>query len=355
MEIELNMRVLVTGNNGYIGTVMTRLLLNEGYEVTGLDNDLFEGSVFADESITGGISPIFYLRKDLREIDVNDLKDVDAIFHLCALSNDPLGNFNPEITYEINHKGSVRLAKFAKQAGVKRFIFSSSCSVYGDSKEHIVDEGSEVNPITPYAISKVRAERDISKLQDSNFCPTILRSSTAYGLSPMLRFDLVVNNFVAWSFTQGTVLLKSDGTAWRPFVHIEDISCAFISVLNSSEDLVANEVFNVGKNDENYQIKQVAEIVKNIVPNSEIKYVEGAKSDKRSYKVKFDKIKSRITKFKPQWNISLGAKQLYNAYKKVGLLVEDFEGPKFRRILNLENSVKSGILDQNLRRINIKK
>ncbi|MHA2131168.1 MAG: NAD-dependent epimerase/dehydratase family protein [Promethearchaeota archaeon] len=349
------MHVLVTGNNGYIGTVMTRLLLSDGYEVTGLDNDLFEGSVFGDKLITGGIPYISYLRKDLREINLSDLEEVDAIFHLCALSNDPLGNFNPKITYEINHKGSVRLAKLAKQAGVKRFIFSSSCSVYGDSKEDVVDEESEVNPITPYAISKVRAERSISELQDSNFCPTFLRSSTAYGLSPMLRFDLVVNNFVAWSFTKGTVLLKSDGTAWRPFVHIEDISRAFISVLNSPADKVANEIFNVGKNEENYQIKQVAEIVKKIVPNSEIKYVEGAEPDKRSYRVKFDKISSIITKFKPKWNISLGVKQLYEAYKKVGLLVEDFEGPKFRRILNLENSVKSGILDQDLRRTNVRK
>lgn len=351
----MTMRVLVTGNNGYIGTVMTRMLLSEGFEVTGLDIDLFEGSVFGDKSITGGIPNISYLRKDLRAIELSDLINIDAVCHLCALSNDPLGNFNPKITYDINHRGSVRLAKLAKEAGIQRFIFSSSCSVYGDSKKDIVDEDSEVNPITPYAISKVRAERDISKLQDSNFCPTFLRSSTAYGLSPMLRFDLVVNNFVAWSYTKGTVLLKSDGTAWRPFAHIEDISRAFISVLKSPIDLVFNQVFNVGKNGENYQIKHVAEIVKKIIPNSEIKYVDGAEPDKRSYKVKFDKISKTITNFKPKWTVSLGAKQLYDAYKKVELLVEDFEGPKYRRITNLENSVKSGIFDKNLRRINIEK
>ena len=347
------MRVLVTGNNGYIGTVMTRRLLSEGFEVTGLDSDLFEGSVFADESITGGTPLISYLRKDLRDVSLSDLKDVDAIFHLGALSNDPLGNFNPKLTYEINYKASVRLASLAKKAGVKRFVFSSSCSVYGDSKEDIVSEGSDVNPITAYAISKVRAEKSISKLANSDFCPTFLRSSTAYGLSPMLRFDLVVNNFVAWSFTKGTVLLKSDGTAWRPFVHIQDISCAFISVLKSPLDVVFNQVFNVGKNEENYRIKDVAEIVKNIVPNSEIKYVDGAETDKRSYRVEFNKISQTVSEFKPEWNVTLGAKQLYEAYKKVGLLVEDFEGPKYRRLFNLENSIKTGILDNNLRRIDV--
>ena len=348
------MRVLVTGNNGYIGTVMTQMLLSEGFEVTGLDSDLFEGSVFGDDSITGGIPCISYLRKDVRDVVLSDLRNVDAIFHLCALSNDPLGNLNPEITYEINHKGSVRLAKLAKKVGIQQFVLSSSCSVYGDTKEAVVSEESKVHPITAYAISKVRAEKSISELADSNFYPTFLRSSTAYGLSPMLRFDLVVNNFVAWSFTKGTVLLKSDGTAWRPFVHIQDISRAFISVLKSPLDVVNNQVFNVGKNEENYQIKNVAEIVKKIVPNSEIKYVKGAETDKRSYKVKFDKISQTLTEFKPKWNVSLGAKQLYNAYKKVGLLVEEFEGPKYRRLFNLNNSVKSGILDNNLRRIHVK-
>ncbi|MCW3997879.1 MAG: SDR family oxidoreductase [Candidatus Bathyarchaeota archaeon] len=349
------MQILVTGNNGYIGSVMTRMLLSEGFEVSGLDNDLFEKSVFGDESVTGGIPEISYLRKDLRDVTLSDLKNVDAIFHLCALSNDPLSNFNPKITYEINHHGSVRLAKLAKNIGIQRFIFSSSCSVYGDSKENIVNEESAVNPITPYAISKVYAEKNISELADSDFCPTFLRSSTAYGLSPMLRFDLVVNNFVAWSFTKGTVLLKSDGTAWRPFVHIEDISRAFISVLRSPLDVVYNQIFNVGKNEENYQIKNVAEIVKNIVPDSEIKYVEGAEPDKRSYRVEFDKISQSLPNFKPKWNVKLGAKQLYDSYRKVGLLVKDFEGTKYRRISSLENSIKSGLLDKNLRRVDVKK
>lgn len=344
------MKVLVTGNNGYIGTVMVPMLQSKGFDVTGLDSDLFEGSVFGDNSNTGKIADIPYLRKDLRDIEIADLKNIDAVVHLCALSNDPLGNFNPDITYEINHKGSVRLAELAKKAGVQKYVFSSSCSVYGASPE-ILNEESDVNPLTAYAVSKIRAEKDISKLADSEFCPTFLRSSTAYGLSPMLRFDLVVNNFVAWSYTKGKVLLKSTGNAWRPFVHIEDISRAFISVLNASSDLVNDQIFNVGQNKENYQIRKVAEIVKEIVPNSELEFAEGAEPDSRSYHVKFDKIKETLTEFKPKWDVPSGAKQLYDAYKKVDLRVEDFEGPRYRRITNLENSVKSGRLDKNLRRI----
>ena len=196
------MHVLVTGNKGYIGTVMVPMLQQAGFVVSGLDSDLFEGSVFGDDSTTGSVPNISYLRKDIRDVELSDLKGVDAIIHLCALSNDPLGDLNPKITYEINHEASVRLAKLAKKAGIQRFVFSSSCSVYGASTAEVVNEASEVNPITPYAISKVLSEKSISKLADSTFFPTFLRSSTAYGLSPMLRFDLVVNNFVAWSFTK---------------------------------------------------------------------------------------------------------------------------------------------------------
>jgi len=323
------MRVLVTGNNGYIGTVMVPMLLAEGFEVTGLDSDLFEGCIFGDASVSGAISNIPYLRKDIRDVKLADLKGIDAVVHLCALSNDPLGNLNPKVTYEINHEGSVRLAKLAKKAGVSRYVLSSSCSVYGAATADIVNEESEVRPVTPYAESKVFAERDISKLADSKFCPTFLRSSTAYGLSPMLRFDLVVNNFIAWAFTKGTVLLKSDGSAWRPFVHIQDISRAFIAALHAPRDIVYNQIFNVGKDEENYRIREVAEIVRQTVPNSQIKYVEGAEADKRSYRVEFGKIAHALPEFKPQWTVPLGAKQLYEAYKKVGLVVEEFEvGPE---------------------------
>jgi nucleoside-diphosphate-sugar epimerase len=345
------MRVLVTGNRGYIGTVMVPLLLAEGFEVTGLDSDLFEGCIFGNSEISGPISNVYYFRKDVRDVDLSDLRGIDAVVHLCALSNDPLGNLNPKVTYEINYEGSVRLAKLAKKAGINRYILSSSCSVYGASTEEVVDEESEVKPVTPYAESKVLAEKEISKLADAEFSPTFLRSSTAYGLSPMLRFDLVVNNFVAWSFTKGTVLLKSDGSAWRPFVHIDDISRAFIATLHAPRDVIHNQIFNVGKNDENYRIREVAEIVKQIVPSSEIKYAEGAEADKRSYRVEFRKIADALPDFKPKWTIPLGAKQLYEAYKKVGLLVEEFEGPRYRRITHLENSLRSGRIDNTLRRM----
>jgi nucleoside-diphosphate-sugar epimerase len=344
------MRVLVTGHKGYIGSIMVPMLQTEGYEVVGLDNDIFEGCIFGDRETCGDIPDIPYVRKDVRDVTRSDLQGCDAVVHLCALSNDPLGYFNPDATYEINHKASVRLARVAKKAGVERFIFTSTCSVYGDSGADMVDEFSELRPITPYAISKARAEKDISKLADCKFTLTIMRPATAYGVSPMLRFDLVLNNLVAWAYTTGIILLKSDGTAWRPIIHIEDISRAVIAILNASRDLVHNEVFNVGITDENYRVREIAEIVKETVPNSQIKYAKDAEPDKRSYRVDFSKIAKTLPEFKPQWNARRGAKQLYEAYKKVGITLEEFEGPRYRRISYLENSVNNGSLDKNLRR-----
>jgi len=343
------MRVLLTGHKGYIGTIMLPLLQAQGHEVVGLDSDLFEGCTFGNRSLCANIQSIPYIKKDIREVTLSDLKGFDAVIHLCALSNDPLGYFNPEITFKINHEASVTLAKLAKKAGVKRYLFSSSCSVYGDSGVDIVDEESKSNPITPYSESKFRAEAGISQLADSNFCPTFLRSATAYGVSPMLRFDLVLNNFVAWAHTTGVILLKSDGTSWRPIVHIEDISRAFIAALDAPEELVHNEVFNVGITEENYLIRELAEIVKNTVPNCNIKYSKDAGPDKRSYKVYFSKIKQTLPKFKPQWNARRGAKQLYDTYKQVEFSLEEFEGPRYRRIKHLEENLSNGRLDNNLR------
>jgi len=344
------MRVLVTGHKGYIGAVMVPILQAEGYEVVGLDNDLFDGCVFGNRTISGDIPDIPYVKKDVRDVKRSDLQGVDAVMHLCALSNDPLGYFNPDVTYEINYKASVKLAKIAKKAGVKRYLFSSSCSVYGDSGADMVNEESKPRPITPYAISKMRAEKDISRLADSRFSPTFLRSATAYGVSPMLRFDLVLNNMVAWACTTGIVLLKSDGAAWRPIVHIEDISRAFMTVLNAPRDLVHNQVFNVGITEENYRIRELAEIVKETVPNSHIEYAKDAEPDKRSYRVDFSRIAQTLPDFKPQWNARRGAKQLYEAYRKVGITLKEFEGPRYRRITHLENSVNTGRLDKSLRR-----
>lgn len=344
------MRVLVTGHKGYIGTIMVPILQAEGYDVVGLDNDLFDGCIFGDKSICGGISDIPYVRKDIRDVEISDLRNIDAVVHLCALSNDPLGNFNPEVTFEINYEASVRLAKLAKKSGIQRFVLASSCSVYGASGVDVVDELSKPNPVTPYGVSKLRAEMAISKLADSSFSPTFLRPATAYGLSPMLRFDLVLNNLVAWAYTTGIVLLKSDGSAWRPIVHIEDISQAFMVVLGESKDLVHNQVFNVGVTAENYRVKELANIAKETVPESEIKFAKDAEPDTRSYKVDFGKINQTLPNFKAKWNARLGAKQLYDAYKLIGIALEDFEGPRYRRITCLENNVHLGTLDNNLRR-----
>jgi len=344
------MRVLITGHKGYIGAIMVPMFQAQGYEVLGLDNDLFDTCVFGDRAIGCGIPDIPYIKKDIRDVKPSDLRGCDAVVHLCALSNDPLGYFNPDVTYEINHKASVKLARLAKKAGVQRFLFSSSCSVYGDSGVDMVDEQSKLRPITPYAISKMRAEKDISLLADSHFSPTFMRSATAYGVSPMLRFDLVLNNLVAWAYTSGIILLKSDGMSWRPIVHIEDISRAFIVVLNASCDLVHNQLFNVGITEENYRVRELADIVRETVPNCRIEYAKDASPDRRSYRVNFSKLAQTLPEFKPQWNARRGAKQLYDAYKKVGITLEEFEGPRYRRITHLENSVNNGLLDKSLRK-----
>lgn len=338
------MKVLVTGHNGYIGTVMTPLLLEEGFDVVGLDSDIFGECTFGES-----VPDIKNIEKDVRDVTASDLEGFDAIIHLAGLSNDPLGDLNPELTYEINHKASVRLAELAKKAGVKRFVFSSSCSNYGAAGDKMIDENGELNPVTPYGKSKVLVEQDVSKLADKSFSPTFLRNATAYGVSPRLRFDLVLNNLVAWAFTTGKIRMKSDGTPWRPIVHIEDISRAFIAVLNAPIDLIHKEVFNVGRNDNNYQIKEIAEIVKEVMPECEISYAEDAGPDKRCYRVDCGKIQRVLPEFKPRWDAKKGAKELYDAYKKFGIKLEDFEGEKYKRIDHVKKLIKNNRLGPSLR------
>ncbi|MGI9534362.1 MAG: NAD-dependent epimerase/dehydratase family protein [Thermodesulfobacteriota bacterium] len=337
------MRVLVTGHKGYIGSVMVPMLLKEGHDVVGLDSDLYVRCNFGefDDAVPN-------IKKDIRDVELSDLEGFDAIIHLAGLSNDPLGDLDPELTFGINYLASVNLAKLAKKAGVKRFVFSSSCSNYGASGDNIIDENAEFKPVTIYGRSKVLVEKDVSKLADSKFCPTFLRNATAYGVSPRLRFDLVLNNLVAWAFTTGHVHIKSDGSPWRPIVHIEDISSAFIAVLNSPEELVNNKAFNVGATEENYQIREIAKIVKDTVPGSKIEFAKNAGPDKRCYRVNCDEV-LKLTGFKPKWNATLGAKQLYKTYKNIGLELEDFEGPRYKRIDHIRQLLATGELDPTLR------
>ncbi|WP_250124490.1 SDR family oxidoreductase [Chroococcidiopsis sp. CCMEE 29] len=338
------MRILLTGHKGYIGTVMVPMLLTEGHQLVGLDSDLFEQSTFGE-----GIQSIPELKKDIRDVELSDLDGFDAVIHLAGLSNDPLGDFNPSLTYEINHAASVRLASLAKQVGIKRFIFSSSCSNYGAGGEDWLNEKSAFNPVTPYGISKVRTEQDLAKLADSDFSPTFLRNATAYGVSPRLRFDLVLNNLVAWAFTTSQVYIKSDGTPWRPIVHIEDISRAFIAVLHAPREMVHNQAFNVGRNEDNYRIRELAEIVEETVPGCRIVYAKDGLPDKRCYRVDCSKIAQTLPEFKPQWNARRGAEELYTAYQKVGLTLEDFEGARYKRITQIKQLLSTDRLDETLR------
>ena len=339
------MNILVTGHEGYIGTILTRMLLQSGHRVVGVDTRLYEKCTFG-LALPG---PVPCIDSDIRDLTAAQLESVDAIVHLAGICNDPLGDLLPETTLAINEEATLRLAEIAREAGVGRFVFSSTCGVYGAALQDWVDERSPANPVTPYGRSKYQAERGLLALADDDFSPVLLRSATAYGFSPRIRFDLVLNNLVAHAFTTGRVYLKSDGTAWRPLVHIADISRAFVAAVEAPRDVVHCEVFNVGITAENYRVRDIAEIVRDTVSGSSIIYADGASADHRSYRVDCGKIAAQLPNFKPSWNAAAGARELHARYSELGLAVEDFEGARYQRLAYLKSLLGEGILDTSLR------
>jgi nucleoside-diphosphate-sugar epimerase len=339
------MRILVTGHEGYIGGVMVRVLTDAGHDVVGLDTAFFNGCTFltSPRDVPG-------LRKDVRDVGSTDVRAFDAVVHLAALSNDPMGDLDPALTRDINRISSFRLALAARDAGVRRFVFSSSCSVYGGSNGDLVNEEAPLCPLTPYAESKVRAEEEISQLADSSFSPIFMRNATAYGVSPWLRIDLLLNNLVGWATTTGQVRITSNGMAHRPIVHIEDISRACLALLEAPVEAVHNQAFNVGVTSENYQVRQLADVVRDGIDGCEVHLASGGGADQRDYRVDFSKLKETVPAFSPNWNARTGVQELATAFQRGGLTRTDLEsGHKYVRLRRLMSLLGSGELDRELR------
>jgi nucleoside-diphosphate-sugar epimerase len=322
-----------------------QMLQEAGHDVVGLDNYLYEDCTFGDD-----VADVPALRMDVRDVTAAQLEGFEAVLHLAAISNDPLGDLQPGTTFDINHRAASRLAQKAKEAGVSRFIFSSSCSLYGQAGDEFLDEEAAFNPVTPYGESKVLAELDMRKLADDDFSPTYLRNATAYGVSPRLRGDLVVNNLVGYAVTTGEVLIKSDGTPWRPLVHIEDISRAFLAVLHAPRDVVHDRAFNVGQTEENYRISEVAEIVEAVVPGSRVQYAEGGGPDLRCYRVNCDRLAELVPAYRPAWTVQRGVEELFEAFTRHSITLEDFESSRFLRLKHVRELQEQGMLDEQLRR-----
>lgn len=338
------MRVLVTGSDGYIGAVLVGMMKERGYHVTGLDTFYFEDCALSETP-----QPDRVIRKDIRDVEASDFDGVDAVVHLAGLSNDPMGDINPACTYDINADATEVLGHAAKAAGTPRFVFASSCSIYGAaSREDVLDESAAFNPVTPYGESKVRSEAILSDFADQNFSPVFLRNATAYGASPKLRADLMVNSLVGYAFLSGEVLIKSDGTPWRPLVHVRDISLAVIAALEAPQDVIHNRPFNIGRSTENYQVRDVAELVARIVPNSRVVYEAGGGPDKRCYRVDFSRAETELPGFEPCWTVPAGIEELLKSYKDNALTMADFEGRRFIRLKALKDHLAQGRLDGNL-------
>jgi nucleoside-diphosphate-sugar epimerase len=340
------MRVLVAGDRGYIGGVLVPFLRNAGHEVDGLDVGLYEGCDFR-----GGPEPIGDRKpRDMRDVRPEELRGYDAVVCLAALSNDPLGHLNRDATYSVNLDGTIRLAEAAKAAGIERFAFASSCSLYGAAGSDAVGEDAEMFPVTPYGETKALAEEELSKLAGDDFSPTYLRNATAYGASPRLRLDIVVNNLTGIAMTSGEVRLESDGTPWRPLVHIEDISRAFLAVLTAPRQLVHDEAFNVGRDEDNVQVRTIAEMVSDAVPGSTLTIAEGAGPDLRNYKVDFSKLNATFPDLKLEWTVRAGVEEMARAYAEHGLTLEEFHSAYFVRLRRLQQLLSKGLVDDQLRR-----
>jgi len=339
------MKVLVTGVDGYIGSILAPILTREGHSVIGLDTGYYrEGWLYNDRAHFTQLPPT--INKDIREISAADLDGIDAIVHLAELSNDPLGENNPDVTYAINHKGSVRLAELAKQLGIDRFVYTSSCSVYGVSDADFVDESSPVDPQTAYAKCKVLVERDVAALASDDFSPTFLRNATAFGASPRMRFDIVLNNLAGLAWTTKKIVMTSDGTPWRPLVHVLDICAAISCVLGASRETVHNEILNVGSSKANYRIREVAEIVADNFPGCETTFGPSG-GDNRSYRVNFDKIHATLPAFEARWDANAGAAQFFELFSRIDMSADTFNFRAFTRLKELEYLISTAQLDEN--------
>jgi nucleoside-diphosphate-sugar epimerase len=338
------MRVLVTGHRGFIGGVMVPFLRSAGVDVVGMDTDYYRGCDFRAPP-----EAIPTIDRDIRDARPKDLSGFDAVVHLAALSNDPLGDFDPDLTYGINQRATTHLAQLARAAGVPRFLFSSSCSNYGASEDRLLDEEAAFNPVTPYGISKVRAEQELLGLATDSFSPVLLRSATAYGVSPRLRCDIVLNNLTAHAVATGKILIKSDGTPWRPIVHAEDICRAFLAVLEAPREKVHAQAFNVARQGENYRIRELAQIVQETVPGCTIEFAGDASPDARNYRVDASKIARVLPGFQPRWTARDGARQLYEAFRDARITLDEVEGWRYRRIGQIKKLLSSGALAPDLR------